>query len=339
MMFLLSGGRQSTTRGVRRMLSLVSLLVVVDRPLPALETDRSAAEFQRVCAALSAGENEFFGRPPIPELEARLEREADLETRGAIAWTLARETMRRADLDGALELLVRAAAEQPEGGVWKERLVYMTAAVELRRGELANCVDNHNAASCILPLAPAGVHRPGEPARRAGDLYATLWSATPDDPRYRWLLNLARTLTGDHPSDVPPAAVWRARAPTAPGGVEPWVNLAPALGLHAWDLAGGAVMDDFDGDGLLDLISTTWDPCGSAKAWRNRGAEGFVEVTAQWGLAGQLGALNLVHADYDDDGDLDLYLLRGAWLGAEGRIRNSLLENRIGESRGRRSWT
>jgi hypothetical protein len=320
---------------VRRcLLALGCLLVGVNGPVRAVETDRSTTEFQRICGALSESDNEFFGRPPIAELEARLAREESVETRGAISWALAREKMRRGDLDGALALLEKATAEQPESGAWKDRLIYMTAATELRRGEAANCIDNHNAASCILPLAPEGVHRPGELARRAGDLYAALWSASPGDPRYRWLLNLSRSLTGDNPGGVPSAAVWEAPVPEAPGGLERWVNLAPALGLHAWDLAGGAAMDDFDGDGLLDLISTTWDPCGSAKAWRNLGAEGFVEVTAKWGLAGQFGALNLVHADYDDDGDLDLYLLRGAWLGAEGRIRNSLLENRIGGPEG-----
>ena len=95
------------------------------------------------------------------------------------------------------------------------------------------------------------------------------------------------------------------------------------------DLAGGAVMDDFDGDGLLDLVSSTWDPCGSLKAFRNDGRGGFEEVSEAWGLDTQLGGLNLIHGDYDNDGYLDLYVLRGAWMGKLGRIRNSLLRNGI----------
>ena len=43
-------------------------------------------------------------------------------------------------------------------------------------------------------------------------------------------------------------------------------NRAPELGLSVVDLAGGAAIEDYDGDGLLDLVSTTWDPCSPMKA-------------------------------------------------------------------------
>jgi hypothetical protein len=95
------------------------------------------------------------------------------------------------------------------------------------------------------------------------------------------------------------------------------------------DLAGGAIMDDFDGDGLLDLMSSTADPCDSFKAYRNDGEGGFEDVTETWGLSNQFGGLNVVHADYDGDGALDLLILRGAWHNEFGRIRNSLLHNEL----------
>jgi hypothetical protein len=101
------------------------------------------------------------------------------------------------------------------------------------------------------------------------------------------------------------------------------------------DLAGGAVMDDFDGDGLLDLVTSTWDPCGHLEAFRNDGAGGFDNVTEAWGLDSQFGGLNLVHADYDNDGRLDLLVLRGGWLHRHGKMRNSLLRNELGEGRDR----
>jgi hypothetical protein len=46
------------------------------------------------------------------------------------------------------------------------------------------------------------------------------------------------------------------------------------------------------------------------------------------GLEGEVGGLNLCHADYDNDGDADVLVLRGAWLGESGRQPNSLLRNR-----------
>ncbi len=59
----------------------------------------------------------------------------------------------------------------------------------------------------------------------------------------------------------------------------------------------------------------------------NRGDGGFEDRTAEAGLTGILGGLNLVQADYDNDGDIDLLILRGAWLEAAGRHPNSLLRN------------
>jgi hypothetical protein len=91
--------------------------------------------------------------------------------------------------------------------------------------------------------------------------------------------------------------------------------------------SGGGIMDDFDGDGLLDIVSSTIDPCKTMTFHRNDGRGGFEDWTARSGLDRQLGGLNVIHADYDNDGDLDLLVLRGGWFEADGRIRNSLLRN------------
>ena len=52
----------------------------------------------------------------------------------------------------------------------------------------------------------------------------------------------------------------------------------PSWASTRFDLAGGAVIDDFDGDGLLDLVSSTSDPCEPMKAFRNDGEGGFEDV-------------------------------------------------------------
>ncbi|MBZ0269776.1 CRTAC1 family protein, partial [bacterium] len=82
-----------------------------------------------------------------------------------------------------------------------------------------------------------------------------------------------------------------------------------------------------DGDGFLDILTSTEDPSGQLLFFRNRGDGTFEDRTEAAGLLGQLGGLNLVHADYDGDGDRDVLLLRGGWLGVAGCMPKSLLRN------------
>jgi hypothetical protein len=186
--------------------------------------------------------------------------------------------------------------------------------------------------SCILPFAPEAVHRRAEHTRRAGDRLAEVLELIPGAVHSAWLLNIARMASGDYPAGVPPAFRLPPEALTSPIPYPHFRDRARDLGVASVDLAGGAVMDDFDGDGLLDLVTSTWDPCGSLKAYRNDGRGGFEEVTVRWGLQDQLGGLNLIHADFDGDRALDLLVLRGGWLGTRGAIRNSLLRNDLARS-------
>jgi hypothetical protein len=58
--------------------------------------------------------------------------------------------------------------------------------------------------------------------------------------------------------------------------------------------------------------------------FHNNGDGTFSERSAQAGLADQLGGLNVVAADYNNDGCIDLLVLRGGW---EFPMRKSLLRN------------
>ena len=59
----------------------------------------------------------------------------------------------------------------------------------------------------------------------------------------------------------------------------------------------------------------------------SRGDGTFEDRSAAAGLGAQVYALNTAHADYDNDGNLDVVLLRGAW---ENPARLSLLRNKGG---------
>ncbi len=302
---------------------------------PAFGAGSVRSEFMQICAESRDGDLRFYGRRPAVELAARL-----AETRGPsserleLLVQLGQQQLQLGEIDASLETLDQAFLEAPDDLDAGRRAALLSAAVlaHLQAAEDLNCVAHANPASCILPLRPGGMHEQAEHARRAGDLALELAAIRPGSYEIAWTLNLARMVSGDYPEGVPEALRLPADALTSEQVFPAWRDRSVDLGLSAVELAGGAIVDDFDGDGLLDLVTSTWDPCASLRAYRNDGRGGFVDQTAAWGLDEQLGGMNLTQADYDNDGDLDLLVLRGGWLFSAGRIRNSLLRNdRVGE--------
>ena len=73
-------------------------------------------------------------------------------------------------------------------------------------------------------------------------------------------------------------------------------------------------MDDFDGDGRLDLAVTCNDITQAMSYYHNVGDGRFADVSESAGVANQLGGLVCYQADYNNDGHLDIFIPRGAWV-------------------------
>ena len=147
----------------------------------------------------------------------------------------------------------------------------------------------------------------------------------------KWLLNLAYMTIGVYPDSVPNAWLIPPAAFDSDGDVPVFEDIAGSLGIDHPGLSGGVVVDDFDGDHYPDLITSSWGLTDPLRFYRNNTDGTFSDWTQKAGLSNQWGGLNLVQADYDNDGDIDVFVLRGAWLGAfgleEGNFPNSLLRN------------
>ncbi|MCY3933297.1 MAG: CRTAC1 family protein [Acidobacteria bacterium] len=329
-------------------LLVASLLVptVADAQQPPGRAAAVDASHERMLEALETIRTEALdGNPWLGEAPARAAREAlaaaaeaPPATRFRLLVDLAEQELRLGDEAAALQrfgqahdLVTGPSGSAAELGSEATEVLFRIAVAWLRYGESNNCAGMHNAQACILPIRGEGIHLEREGSEQAARFLREYLAAVPANSvqqvKARWLLNLAHMTLGDHPAAVEPEH----RLPLAAFGSEAefprFVNVAPELGVDSFNLSGGAVVDDFDGDLDLDIFTTTFDPAGSPRLFLNDGRGEFTDASAAAGLDGLYGGLNVVHGDVDDDGDIDLFVLRGAWFGPHGRHPNSLLLN------------
>jgi len=202
------------------------------------------------------------------------------------------------------------------------------AMAYMRYGERANCNNNHTAMSCIFPIQKEGVHLDETGSSKAIELYKDILSKNPNDLSSRWLLNIAYMTLGGYPQKVPADLLIPGLDKDTSGiAVNPFIDIAGSLRLNTRNKAGGVITDDFNNDGYLDIITSELRG-GYMHVYINNKSGGFTDVTQQSGLDGLLGGLNMIQADYNNDGFLDILVLRGAWLpGQYGKQPNSLLRN------------
>ena len=203
----------------------------------------------------------------------------------------------------------------------------LLAISALRLGEQENCILNHTSASCVVPIAGAGQHSKIEGSSLAMAMYEDILKENPGDLTSRYLLNVAAMTLGKFPEGVPSS--WRLPPNLFDTSVDfpAFTDIASELGLDRKGLAGGIAVEDFDRDGDLDIMHSSWGFNDQIMLHRNNGDGTFEEVAQVSGLKGVTGGLNLRHADYNNDGYADVLILRGAWLRDQGRIPNSLLKN------------
>jgi hypothetical protein len=195
---------------------------------------------------------------------------------------------------------------------------------ELRRGERDNCLHHHNASMCVLPLRREAQHRLTSGSENAARHFLKYLDQKPDDLEEKWLLNLAFMTLGKYPQEVPERYLITPQTFDSGEKIARFQDVAPFLGLDVFNTAGGVIMEDFDNDGYLDLVVSGMEPCQQLRYFHNNGDGTFADRTAEADLAGQLGGLNITQGDYNNDGWMDLLVLRGGWLTP---VRKSLLRN------------
>jgi len=279
-------------------------------------------------------ENEYVETRRIQELEEQLNTagHGTLEQRFMVNWQLGSLYINQGENNKAVAALSVVHQLLPEAKSYLtdeqiNTLLFDTAVAHLRVAEAQNCVHCETGEGCILPIRGAGVHNRRQGSRNAIKYLQQLLAREPGNLRAVWLLNFAYMTLGEHEKLQPsrhliPPEQFNKSAP-----FPAFKEIARDLGVAEFGCAGGSVVDDIDGDGDFDLVVSNWDVRGQLKVYLNQGNGKFSDHTQQAGVTGITGGLNMVQGDYDNDGDIDIFILRGAWLGKLGDYPNSLLQN------------
>lgn len=220
-----------------------------------------------------------------------------------------------------------------EGIKGMNKMKVLLALAYLREGERTNCIMNHTGETCILPIRGSGIHKVPDGSRNASRIYQELLLESPDNLEYRWLLNIACMTLSEYPQGVPNGLL-------IPGldnpfsdtdtsvSVKPFIDFAGPLSIDVNNMAGGSIIDDFDNDGYLDIVTSGWGLDDEMHFFHNNGDGSFGDWSESSGLRDLSGGLNMMQTDFNNDGYKDIFVLRGAWLHKNfGRQPNSLIRN------------
>jgi tetratricopeptide (TPR) repeat protein len=194
----------------------------------------------------------------------------------------------------------------------------------LHKAEMDNDVYRHPGEQCLFPPRRPTAYRKTEASQKAVEFFLKVLERKPDAADAKWELNLAYMTLGQYPAGVPAKYLIPSSVFESPEDVGRFVDVAPEAGINLYSMSGGLIVDDLENNGQLDIVTSDFGQCAPMHYFHNNADGTFSDHTAQAGLSGQLGGLNMIQADYNNDGCTDILVLRGAW---EFPQRKSLLRN------------
>ncbi len=195
----------------------------------------------------------------------------------------------------------------------------------LHRGAFADAaLDPQVNAAYLFPSHPGARNVKRADVEKAIGFLTKCMKRDPSNTEIQWLLNLAYMTIDHYPSMVPKEFLISPAVFESKENVGRFLDVAPAAGVATYGTAGGAIIDDFDNDGFLDVVTSQVDDCAPLRYYHNNGDGTFTDRARAAGLGEQTGGLNIIQADYNNDGCMDILVLRGGW---EFARRHSLLRN------------
>jgi hypothetical protein len=221
------------------------------------------------------------------------------------------------------EAMYRAtAAGQPDGVTQAEEAL---GVAYLHKAEMENGIYTKPGDRCNFPPeSGVAAYQKTASSESAIAYFKKYLQKRPDDLEVKWLLNVAYATLGKYPQGVPAEYLIPPSVFASKDNVGRFTDVATAAGIDLVSMAGGVIVDDFDNDGLLDIVTSSYDMCEHMHFFHNNGDGTFSDRSAQAGLLDELGGLNIIQADYNNDGCTDILVTRGGW---QLPMRMSLLKN------------
>ena len=265
-------------------------------------------------------------------IRKRFEKETDGPKKLTLATDYAQELLKCGKMKECLELMAQVSKFIRDNNITiddqtKRSLYSIIGIAYMRYGEVENCVQNHNHESCFLPIKGDAVHKLPFGSTEAINEYKIALKDFPGDLEFKYLLNIAYQTLGKYPSEVPKEYLINPKWFSSTIPFPRYPEIAGEMGLNRSGLAGGVVVDDFTNDGWLDIVITSWGPHTDLVFYVNNGDGTFTDKTKAFGLDGQVSILNLNQTDFNNDGWMDLFLMRGGWWQKNGDIPRTLLMN------------
>ena len=212
-------------------------------------------------------------------------------------------------------------AETKQPGMLPE-LQEVLGTAYLHKSEMENDGFRKPGDRCLFPPRQSFKYTQYADSEKAAQYFLQYLENHPDDLEVKWLLNVTYVTLGKYPTGVPskyliPASAFESRA-----DIGRFHDVAPAAGLDRFSMAGGVIVDDFENNGMLDVVTSSYDMCEHLHYFHNNGDGTFADHSEQAGFLDHLGGLNINQTDYDNDGCMDILVNRGAW---QFSMRRSLL--------------
>ena len=229
------------------------------------------------------------------------------------------------NMDGAIENYQKgydiATAHFPD---LVPRFEEMLGIAYLHKSEMENDVYRDPKQKCIFPMTSGHAYANTADSAKAVEHFQKYLKSKPDELEVEWLLNIAYMTMGMYPDRVPREYLIPPSIFASQEDVGHFVDVAAEAGLNSFSMAGGLIIDDFENTGNLDVVTSGWGSCEPMHFFHNNGDGTFSDRTAKAGLQDQVGGLNMIQADYNNDGCTDILVLRGGWEAPQPR---SLLRN------------